>query len=119
MLDYSRADFSAPSTCGRDQGVQRLVASTRAVPFQRVGHVACIEVVGIPALKCQVCDEQSYDLTLLAHIESVLSMCASRVMCRHRIRLSNWLLNSRQVRGLTSSSEPVRHEVAPMSVSAA
>ena len=72
MLDYSRADFSAPSTCGRDQGVQRLVASTRAVPFQRVGHVACIEVVGIPALKCQVCDEQSYDLTLLAHIESVL-----------------------------------------------
>lgn len=31
-----------------------------------------IEVVGIPALRCQVCGEQSYDLTLLAHIESAL-----------------------------------------------
>jgi hypothetical protein len=44
----------------------------RAVPFRRVGHMACIEVVGIPALRCQICDEQSYDLILLAHIESVL-----------------------------------------------
>jgi hypothetical protein len=29
-------------------------------------------VVGIPALKCQICDEQIYDLVLLAHIERVL-----------------------------------------------
>ena len=72
MLDHIIAGFSAPSTCGRDQGMQRLVASTRAVPFRRVGRVACIRVVGVPAFQCQVCDEQSYDLTLLAHIESVL-----------------------------------------------
>ena len=72
MLDNIIPGFSAPSTCERDQGVQYLVASIRTVPFLRVGRAACIEVVGIPALKCQVCDEQIYDLTLLAHIESAL-----------------------------------------------
>ena len=72
MLDHIIPGFSAPSACERDQGVQYLVASIRTVPFLRVGRVACIEVVGIPALKCQVCDEQIYDLTLLAHIESAL-----------------------------------------------
>ena len=72
MLDHYMPGFSAPSTCGCDQGMQRLVASTRAVPFRQVGRVPCIEVVGIPALKCQVCDEQSYNLTLLTHIESAL-----------------------------------------------
>lgn len=72
MLDHTIPGFSAPSTCGHDQGMQCLVASTRAVPFRRVGCVPCIEVVGIPALKCQVCDVQTYDLSLLARIESVL-----------------------------------------------
>lgn len=72
MLDDSKAGFSSFSICGHHQRAQRLVASTRAVPFRRVGHVACIEVVGIPALRCQVCDEQSYDLILLARIESAL-----------------------------------------------
>ena len=32
----------------------------------------CIEVVSIPMLKCQVCNVQTYDLTLLARIESIL-----------------------------------------------
>ncbi len=72
MLDNIITSFLVPSTCGRDQGMQALVASTRAVPFRRLGRVACIEVVGIPALRCQFCDEQTYDLTLLAYIESVL-----------------------------------------------
>lgn len=72
MLNDSRAGFSAFPTCKHDPDVQCLVASTRAVPFQRVGDMACIEVVGIPALRCQVCDEQSYDPTLLAHIENAL-----------------------------------------------
>jgi len=72
MLEHIIPSFSAPSTGVRDQGMQRLVASMRAVPFRRIGPVAGIEVVGIPALQCQVCGEQSYDLTLLAHIESVL-----------------------------------------------
>ncbi len=44
----------------------------RAVPFRQVGCVPCIEVVGIPTLKCQVCNVQTYDLTLLARIESIL-----------------------------------------------
>jgi hypothetical protein len=72
MLNHIMPGLSAPSTCGRDQGMQHLVASTRAVPFLRVGRLSRIEVVGIPALKCQVCDEQIYDVTLLAHIESAL-----------------------------------------------
>jgi hypothetical protein len=72
MLDHIILSFSVSSTCGHDQNTQHLVASTRAVPFQRVGCIRCIEVVGIPVLKCQVCDVQSYDLSLLACIESVL-----------------------------------------------
>jgi hypothetical protein len=64
--------FSVPSTCERDQGVQHLVASARAVPFLGTRGLARIEVVGIPTLRCQVCDEQLYDLTLLAQIESAL-----------------------------------------------
>ena len=64
--------FPMPSTCERDQGVRHLVASMRAVPFLRIGRVPRIEVVGIPALKCQVCNEQIYDLALLAQIERVL-----------------------------------------------
>ena len=59
--------FSGPSTCERDQGVQHLVASRPTVPFLRIGGVDRIEVVGIPALRCQI-----YDLTLLAQIEHVL-----------------------------------------------
>lgn len=72
MLDNITTAFPAPSTCERDLGVQHLVASRRSVPFLRIGRVARIEVVGIPALRCQVCNEQIYDLTLLAHIEHVL-----------------------------------------------
>jgi hypothetical protein len=72
MLDHIILGFSAPSTCGHDQSVQRQVASTRAVPFRQVGCVPCIEVVGIPTLKCQGCTLQTYDLTLLARIESTL-----------------------------------------------
>ncbi len=72
MLDHTILGFSAPSTCGHDQDMQRLVASTRAVPFRQVGYGACIEVVGVPTLKCQVCDVQTYDLSLLARLESVL-----------------------------------------------
>ena len=34
--------------------------------------MARIEVVGIPALRCQVCGEQLYDLDVLARIESAL-----------------------------------------------
>ncbi len=70
MLDTT--SFPIPSTCERDQGVQHLVASMRAVPFLRIGPVARIEVVGIPALRCQTCQEQLYDLALLARIEHVL-----------------------------------------------
>jgi len=72
MLGKNTGAFPVPSTCKRDQGVQRLVASMRAVPFLRIGRVARIEVVCIPALRCQVCDEQLYDLTLLAQIERAL-----------------------------------------------
>ncbi len=72
MLDNITTAFPSPSTCERDQGVQHLVASRRSVPFLRIGCVARIEVVGIPALRCQVCNEQIYDLALLAHIEHVL-----------------------------------------------
>jgi hypothetical protein len=72
MLDHTIACFSVPSTCGHDPGVQRLVASMRPVSFRQVGCVPCIEVVGIPALKCQVCTSQTYDLSLLARLESVL-----------------------------------------------
>ncbi|MGH3180616.1 MAG: hypothetical protein ACRDOE_01700 [Streptosporangiaceae bacterium] len=72
MLGNITTAFPAPSTCERDRGVQHLVASRRSVPFLRIGCVARIEVVGIPALRCQVCNEQVYDLALLAHIERVL-----------------------------------------------
>lgn len=72
MLDHIILGFSAPSTCGHDQGMQRLMASTRAVPFRQVGCVPCIEVTGIPTLKCQVCNVQTYDLSLLARLECVL-----------------------------------------------
>jgi hypothetical protein len=72
MLDKHTTSFPIPSTCERDQGVQHLVASARAVPFLRIGDVARIEVVGIPALRCQVCGEQLYDLDVLARIESAL-----------------------------------------------
>lgn len=73
MLDNKKTPaFPAPSTCERDRGVQHLVASMRAVPFLRIGGVARIEVVGIPALRCQICGEQIYDLALLADIEHVL-----------------------------------------------
>ena len=72
MLGHTILGFSSPSICGHNKGVQRLVASTRAVPFRQVGCIPCIEVVGIPALKCQVCDVQTYDLSLLARLESVL-----------------------------------------------
>jgi hypothetical protein len=75
MLNQIISGFSVPSICGHDQGVQHLAASTHAVSFRRIGRVPCIEVMGIPVLRCQVCGEQSYDLTLLARIESVL--------CRH------------------------------------
>lgn len=40
--------------------------------------MVCIEVIGIPMLKCQIYDEQSYDLTLLAGIESALRRCVER-----------------------------------------
>ena len=72
MLDHTILGLSASSTCRHDQGLQRLVASTRAVPFRQVGCERCIEVVGIPALKCQVCNAQTYDLSLLGYIEGVL-----------------------------------------------
>ena len=72
MLDKHTTSFPISSTCERDQGVQHLVASARAVPFLRIGDVARIEVIGIPVLKCQVCHEQLYDLALLAQIEHVL-----------------------------------------------
>ncbi len=72
MLDKITTAFPTPSTCERDQGVQHLVASMRAVPFLQIGRVARIEVVGIPALRCQICSSQIYDLALLAHIEHVL-----------------------------------------------
>ncbi len=70
MLDTT--SFPIPSTCERDQGVQHLVASRRSVPFLRIGPVARIEVIGIPALRCQVCGEQLYDLDVLARIENAL-----------------------------------------------
>jgi hypothetical protein len=73
MLDKNTTSFPISSTCERDQGVQRLVASARIVPFLRIGGVARIEVIGIPALRCQVCHEQTYDLDVLARIESALS----------------------------------------------
>jgi len=72
MLDKITTAFPTPSTCERDQGVQHLVASMRAVPFLQIGRVVRIEVVGIPALRCQICSSQIYDLALLAHIEHVL-----------------------------------------------
>jgi YgiT-type zinc finger domain-containing protein len=72
MLDKNTGAFPPPSTCERDQGAQRLVSSRRSVPFLRIGGVTRIEVMGIPALQCQVCDEQIYDLTLLAQIERAL-----------------------------------------------
>jgi hypothetical protein len=72
MLDKNTEGFSAPLTCKRDQGMQRLVPSERAVPFLRIGGVARIEVVGIPALECQVCYERLYDLDVLARIENAL-----------------------------------------------
>jgi hypothetical protein len=72
MPEHIIPSFSVPSTCKHDPGVQRLVTSTRAVPFRQIGCVPCIEVVGIPALRCQVCHEQSYDLILLSHVESAL-----------------------------------------------
>ena len=78
MLDHTTLGFSTLSTCWHDPEVQRPVASTRAVPFRQAGHVACIEVVGVPALRCKVCGEQSYDLTLLARIESALSRRVER-----------------------------------------
>ena len=34
--------------------------------------MARIEVIGIPALRCQICGEQLYNLTLLAQNESAL-----------------------------------------------
>ena len=72
MLENAMTGFLVSSTCERDQGVQDLVASTRAVQFRRIRYVPCIEVVGVPAFRCRNCGEQTYDLTLLAHIESVL-----------------------------------------------
>ncbi len=71
MLDTT--SFPISSTCERDQGVQHLVASRCPVLFLQIGPVAHIEVIGIPALRCQVCHEQLYDLDLLARIESALS----------------------------------------------
>ena len=89
MLDHIILGFSAPSTCGHDQGMQRLMASTRAVPFRQVGCVPCIEVAGIPTLKCQVCNVHTYDLTLLARIESILCRRVEqeigRASCRERV----------------------------------
>ena len=38
MFGKGAEAFPAPSICERDQGVQRLVASTRAVPFLRIGQ---------------------------------------------------------------------------------
>ena len=55
MFDKSTEAFPAPSTCERDQGVQHLVTSRRAVPFLRIRRVARIEVTGIPARECQAC----------------------------------------------------------------
>ncbi len=72
MFGKGAGAFPTPSICERDQGAQRLVASTRAVPFLRIGPLPRIEVVGIPALRCQVCGEQLYDLDVLARIESAL-----------------------------------------------
>ncbi len=72
MFDNSTGALPVSSICERDQGAQDQVASMRAVPFLRIGGVARIEVIGIPALRCQVCDEQLYDLTLLAQIERAL-----------------------------------------------
>lgn len=42
------------------------------MPFLRIGGVARIEVTGIPALECQVCHEQIYNLDALARIENAL-----------------------------------------------
>ncbi len=72
MLDKHTTSFPIPSACERDQGMQHLVASARSVPFLRIGRVARIEVIGIPALRCQTCHEQLYDLVLLARIEHAL-----------------------------------------------
>ena len=72
MLDKHTTNFPISSTCERDQGVQHLVASARAVPFLRIGRLSRIEVIGIPALHCQTCHEQLYDLALLARIEQAL-----------------------------------------------
>ncbi|HZU69544.1 MAG TPA: hypothetical protein VFA09_19885 [Ktedonobacteraceae bacterium] len=89
VLDHTIASFSASPTYVRDQGVQHLVASTRAVSFRWVGHMVCIEVIGIPALKCQICDEQSYDLTLLHASKAPCVDVSSGETCEHRICLNN------------------------------
>ena len=78
MFGKGAGAFPTPSICERDLGVQRLVASTRAVPFLRIGPLPRIEVVGIPALRCQVCGEQLYDLDVLARIESALRRRAAQ-----------------------------------------
>jgi hypothetical protein len=100
MLDHTILGFSAPSTCEHDQGMQRLVASTRAVPFRRIGCVPCIEVVGIPALKCQVCHVQTYDLSLLARIESVLRKRVERGVLQARYTYEQLAA------GLTTDTQP-------------
>lgn len=73
MLDKHTTSSSIPSTCERDQGVQHLVTSRRAVPFLRIGGVARIEVTGIPALECQVAMSSSTTSTRLH---------ALRMLCR-------------------------------------
>jgi hypothetical protein len=72
MLDKYMTNLRVPSLCGHDRSVQRLVASTRPVPFSQTGSVARIEVVGIPVLRCQICGEERYDLDVLIRIESAL-----------------------------------------------
>jgi len=42
------------------------------MPFLRTRGVACIEMTGIPALECQACYGQIYNLDVLAHIENAL-----------------------------------------------
>jgi hypothetical protein len=78
MLDQHTTNFPAPSLCEHDPGVQRLVVSRQPVPFLQIGDVARIEVVGIPALRCQVCGDQRYNLDVLARIESTLQRHAEQ-----------------------------------------
>ncbi len=106
MLDNILLGLSTPSTCGHNQDMQHLVVSERAVPFRQIGHMACIEVVGIPALRCPICDEQIYNLDLLSLIESVLHKRVEQGEGRHYMRSSSSLPNSQRTGSLRRRNEP-------------